>query len=49
MNWPDFNDLWDYNDPVTTDLLFRGLLADSERARDARRWAFAATSKPFEG
>jgi hypothetical protein len=43
MNWPEFNDLWDYNDPAATEQCLRKLLADLERAGDADDCLLAMT------
>ncbi|HLE53433.1 MAG TPA: tetratricopeptide repeat protein [Anaerolineales bacterium] len=32
VDWPDFNDLWDYNDPAGTERKFRSLLPDAEKS-----------------
>ena len=29
--WPDFNDLWDYNDPAGTEVTFREKLPNARR------------------
>ncbi len=34
-DWPDFNDLWDYNDPAGTEVTFRNLLSDSTYPGDS--------------
>lgn len=34
-DWPDFNDLWDYNDPVETETKFRQLLLDAAQTADS--------------
>lgn len=34
-DWPDFNDLWDYNDPAGTEVTFRDLLSDSVYPSDS--------------
>jgi tetratricopeptide (TPR) repeat protein len=36
-DWPDFNDLWDYNDPAGTERRFRALLAGKPSADPAYR------------
>ena len=33
--WPDFNDLWDYGDPVATESLFRGLVPGAKEQAGA--------------
>lgn len=33
--WPDFNDLWDYNNPEETEKLFRRILADTTASGDS--------------
>ncbi len=35
--WPDFNDLWDYNDPAATESKFRQLLVAAENAAPSYR------------
>lgn len=34
VDWPDFNDLWDYNDPAGTESKFRDLLPAAEKSPD---------------
>jgi tetratricopeptide (TPR) repeat protein len=34
VDWPDFNDLWDYNDPAGTESKFRDLLPAAETSTD---------------
>ena len=33
-NWPDFNDLWDHDDPAGTETKFRQLLPDASKTAD---------------
>jgi tetratricopeptide (TPR) repeat protein len=34
MYWPDFNDLWDYNNPAETEQVFRRILSDAASSDD---------------
>jgi tetratricopeptide (TPR) repeat protein len=34
VDWPDFNDLWDYNDPASTEQKFRELIPAAQAAGD---------------